>query len=200
MNGKFPVIIKDLKEIEEYQKWFNQLFPGEGVTRKTILTAIATYERTIVTSWAPFDRWVDGDEKAISAGAKRGFVLFNGKAGCAGCHTGWNLTDNKFHDIGTITEDIGRGQLEPDNPMAQHAFKTPGLRNLTQRAPFTHNGSQADLKDIIAFYASGGDDRPSRSKLIKAFSISDQESNDLLAFLHSLTGEKSETPMPVLPN
>ncbi len=200
MNGKFPVIVEELGQIEEYKKWFTKLFPGSGITRANILTAIATYERTIVTSWAPFDRWIDGREDAISESAKRGFVIFNGKAGCISCHTGWNFTDNKFHDIGTVTEDIGRASLEPDNPKAKFAFKTPGLRNLSQRAPFTHNGSQPDLASIISFYEVGGVERPSRSALIKPFSLNAQERQDLLRFLHSLTGEKQATPIPVLPN
>ncbi len=200
MNGKFADIVRTLNDIDEYRSWFATLFPGEGISRKTILTAIATYERTIVSGWSPFDRWVDGDEKAISESAKRGFVLFNGKAGCAGCHSGWNFTDNKFHDIGTVTEDMGRAKLEPNNPLAKHAFKTPGLRDLTRRAPFTHDGSQKDLESIIAFYASGGVERSSRSPLIRPFSISEQETADLVAFLKSLTAEKTETPMPVLPN
>ena len=58
---------------------------------------------------------------------------------CIACHVGWNFTDNKFHDIGLDTDDIGRGLLEPDNKQAEYAFKTPGLRNLTYRAPFMHN-------------------------------------------------------------
>ena len=63
--------------------------------------ALATFERTIVSKEAPFDRWIDGDETAISDQAKRGFDLFNGKANCAACHSGWAFTDASFHDIGS---------------------------------------------------------------------------------------------------
>ena len=73
-----------------------------------MLKAIATYERTIVTGDTPFDRWIRGDAKAMSDAAQRGFALFNGKAHCAACHTGWNFTDDKFHDIGLPTDDKGR--------------------------------------------------------------------------------------------
>ena len=154
----------------------------------------------MVTGWAPFDRWVDGDEAAISDSAKRGFALFNGKGGCSACHSGWNFTDNKFHDIGLPTDDIGRGKFEPGNPKAAYAFKTPGLRNLIYRAPFGHHGQFPDLPSIIAFYASGGIDRPSKSVLIKPFPLSSDEAKDLLEFLHSLTAEKTETALPNLPN
>lgn len=88
MDGKFPEIIARLKRIPEYKASFDALFPGRGVSQDTILTTIATYERTVVSGWAPFDRWVEGDEAAMSDGAKRGFALFTGKAACSGCHTG----------------------------------------------------------------------------------------------------------------
>jgi cytochrome c peroxidase len=82
--------------------------------------------------------------------------------------------------------------------MAQHAFKTPGLRNLIYRAPFGHAGQMADLQSIIEFYESGGVDRPSNST--KSFSLNEEETQDLIDFLKSLTAEKVETPLPNLPN
>lgn len=200
MNASFDHIISDLNDIEEYNHWFGVIFPGSGVSRENILAAIATYERTVVSGWAPFDRWIDGDEGAIPDSAKRGFEIFNGKANCSACHSGWNFTDNQFHDIGLPTDDIGRAKFEPDNPKAMHAFKTPGLRNLTYRAPFMHDGSVPDLESLIATYQSGGLERPSRSDRIRPFELSDQESKNLLAFLRSLTAEKTDISMPLLPN
>lgn len=200
MNGNFEHIVADLGSIKEYKAWFDQIFPGTGLTRENILTAIATYERTVVTGWAPFDRWVDGDERAISDAAKRGFELFNGKARCSTCHTGWNFTDNKFHDIGLPTEDIGLAKYRPDDPKAMHAFKTPGLRNLTHRAPFMHNGKIPDLAAVVAIYDSGGSDRPSRSDKIRPLGLTDIEKSDIVAFLESLTADKTDISMPLLPN
>ena len=143
---------------------------------------------------------MEGNESAISASAKRGFELFNGAAGCSACHSGWNFTDNQFHDIGFPDDDIGRGKLEPNNPSAQHAFKTPGLRNLIYRAPFGHAGQSPDLESIIAFYETGGQNRPSKSPLIHAFSLDAQQTQDLINFLKALTAEKTETALPNLPN
>ncbi len=200
MNAKFDEIVAELLTIEDYRVSFEQLFPGRGIERDTILTAIATYERTIVSGWAPFDRWVEGNEDAISESAKRGFELFNGKAGCAGCHGGWNFTDNLFHDIGLASDDIGRLEYEPENDLAKHAFKTPGLRNLTYRAPFMHDGSVADLEEVIIHYETGFIERPSLSPLMVRFTLSDAERVDLVAFLRSLTAEQTETSMPTLPN
>lgn len=200
MDGKFPEIIARLKGTPEYAAWFAKLFPGKGVTQEAILTAIATYERTVVSGWAPFDRWVDGDEAAMAPAAQRGFALFNGKAGCAGCHTGWNFTDNQFHDLGLPTKDIGRAAFEPDAPLARHAFKTPGLRNLTYRAPFGHAGQFANLESIVDFYETGGIVRPSKSPLMKPLRLAPEERADLIAFLRSLTAEQTRTALPNLPN
>lgn len=200
MNGRFEDIVEELGAVETYRTWFARLFPDSGINRANILTAIATYERTVVSGWAPFDRWVDGDETAISESARRGFALFTGKAGCATCHSGWNFTDNAFHDIGMPGEDIGRAALEPDNPKARYAFKTPGLRNLSYRAPFMHDGSIPDLEGVVSFYETGGVERPSRSAKIRPFTLNDSERADLVAFMRSLTSEKTDIKMPVLPN
>lgn len=200
MDGKFPEIIARLKGTPDYAAWFGRLFPGVGVTQDTILTAIATYERTVVSGWAPFDRWVEGDAAAISPAAQRGFAVFTGKGGCAACHTGWNFTDNRFHDLGLPTKDPGRAAFEPDAPLAKHAFKTPGLRNLTYRAPFGHAGQFANLEEIVAFYEGGGLARPSKSPLMRPLSLRPEERADLIAFLRSLTAEQTQTALPNLPN
>lgn len=95
--------------------------------------AIASFVRTVVSGRSPFDRWVEGAETALSPAAKRGFELLAGKALCADCHVGWTFTDKAFHDIGVASEDIGRAEFAPDDPLARHAFKTSGLRNIALR-------------------------------------------------------------------
>lgn len=199
MNATFAQVERRLGEVNEYRFWFDRLFPDEGISRTTITRAIATYERTVVSGWAPFDRWVDGDETAISEAAKRGFALFVGEAQCAACHVGWNFSDNAFHDIGLPTDDVGRAALDNDDPFALHAFKTPGLRNISLRAPFMHNGSLATLQDVVRHYATGGLPRPSLSPSMVSQSISQQGIDDLVAFLDTLTEQTIEVPMPVLP-
>jgi cytochrome c peroxidase len=127
MNLPLKDAVTRLQNIPEYKRWFDAVFPKDGITGETIVAAIATFERTVVSGYAPFDAWVDGDERAISESAKRGFESFNGKANCSICHVGWNFTDGKFHDIGLATTDIGRAKLEPDNPKAKYA--EPERRN-----------------------------------------------------------------------
>jgi cytochrome c peroxidase len=200
MNLPLDEAVRRLDAITGYREWFARVFPDEGITGDTIVKAIATYERTVVASYAPFDAWVDGDETAMSDSAKRGLELFTGKADCATCHAGWNFSDNKFHDIGTTETDIGRGLLEPDAVKAQYAFKTPSLRDVAQRAPYMHNGEFATLEAVVAHYVTGGLERPSRSDLMKKVDLTQDEIRDIVEFMKSLTGARQVVALPVLPN
>jgi len=188
-----------LETIPWYQERFQQAFPGEGITPDNIVKALATFQRTIVSAPAPFDRWIEGDESAISESAKRGFALFNGKARCAQCHTGWNFTDSSFHDIGLKTTDIGRGEHLPEIPIMRHAFKTPGLRNIEARAPYMHNGSVATLEAVIDHYDRGFEQRPSLSPEMQELGLTDQEKADLVEFMKSLTSKDVQVAVPRLP-
>jgi cytochrome c peroxidase len=199
MNMPLDLLIQTVNGIPGYKPLFERAYPGEPVDGKTIARAIATFERTVVSGPAPFDKWIAGDPNAISASAKRGFDLFNEKAHCAKCHSGWNFTDNGFHDIGVHSDDLGRGAKLPLEAM-QFAFKTPTLRNADLRAPFMHDGSEDSLDRVIAFYDRGGDDkRPSLAPEIVPLHLSDEEKNDLLAFLATLTSPDLPVEIPFLP-
>ena len=199
MNMPIEQLMERLTSIDEYKRLFAAAFPNDGMTPKTLAEAIATYERTVVSERAPFDAWIDGDEQAISEEAKRGFVVFNTKGRCASCHEGWNFTNDGFHDIGLPSRDIGRGEVLPGIAKMQHAFKTPGLREITSRGPYMHDGSMATLEEVIEHYDRGGIDRPSRSDLMKPLDLTSQEKRELVAFLKTLTGALSPTALPVLP-
>lgn len=199
MNMPLDVLIDRVRGIQGYHPYFNSIFT-EGITAETIAKAIATFERTVVSGPSPFDRWIEGDESAISASAKRGFELFNGKAKCSACHAGWNFTDNKFHDIGLPTLDEGRFVIDPSSELNRHAFKTPGLRNISQRAPFMHNGSIANLDAVLVHYLSGGIPRPSRSPDMGFLPINSDDMSDLKAFLMTLQGEDAPMSLPALPH
>lgn len=183
-----------------YARAFDTAFGTDGITRRTIEMALATYERTIVSGEAPFDRWLGGDEAAIGEDAKRGFALFDGKAGCSGCHSGWAFTDGSFHDIGTARgDDIGRGRLFPTSAKLRYAFKVPTLRDVDRRAPYMHDGSVPTLAEVIALYDRGGIERPSRSTRIQPLGLTEEEKVDVVAFLHTLTSPPQPIPVPVLP-
>jgi cytochrome c peroxidase len=200
MNLPLDALVPKLRAIPEYAARFEDAYPGEGITVDTVAKAIATFERTIVSGSAPFDRWIEGDEAAIGSDAVRGFALFNGKAGCATCHAGWRFTDDSFHDIGVASEDRGRGAVLEGIDAVQFAFKTPTLRNVAERAPYMHDGSERALEDTIALYDRGGRvRRPSLSREIKPLDLSAEESRQLVTFLHTLTSEDAPVTIPRFP-
>jgi cytochrome c peroxidase len=199
MNMPLERLMKRLESIPEYKPLFVRAFPQEGITPSTLAKAVATYERTVVSERAPFDDWIEGDEKAISPEAKRGFALFNGKAQCAACHEGWNFTNDGFQDIGLPSDDIGRGKFVPGVIKMEHAFKTPGLREIARRAPYMHDGSLATLEQVVEHYDHGGVDRPSRSDLIRPLGLTAQDKSDLVAFLKTLSSNLTPSAAPVLP-
>ena len=199
MDQSMPELLAELGEIPGYRRLFRDAFGRDGITRSDLAQAIATFERTLVSNKAPFDRWIDGDEAAIGESAKRGFVVFNDKGNCAACHSGWRFTDDGFHDIGLTSEDIGRGAEMPGEPLLQHAFKTPTLRNIDQRAPYMHDGSSASLREVVVHYDTGFVQRPSLSPEMHRLGLTETEIADLVAFMHTLTSRDDPIPILVLP-
>ncbi len=200
MNLPLDQAVARLSAIPEYQARFARIFPDQGITGTTIVAAIATFERTVVSSYAPFDAWVDGDDRAVSPAAKRGFAIFTGKAHCSACHSGWSFTDGNFHDIGTSDTDIGRAAIDPSNILNRYAFKTPSLRDTALRAPYMHDGQYATLEEVVRHYENLPPNRPSRSPLLQPIHLSSAEITDIVAFLETLTGSKQAMSLPVLPN
>jgi cytochrome c peroxidase len=204
MNNTESEIISRLSNIPGYVEAFHQAFPDATpnavVTRPAIEQAMATFERTVIAAPAPFDRWIEGNETAINASAKRGFVLFNGRAGCSNCHEGPTFSDFSFHDIGIADEDdIGRGRLFPTSVKLRHAFKVPTLRDVARRAPYMHDGSLPTLEAVVDAYDTGGINRPSRSELIHPLGLSTAEKRDLIVFLNTLTSDPAPFETPALP-
>lgn len=192
-------LVEKIKGIKGYQEMFAKAYPNEELTLEVIGKAIAIYERGIVSGEAPFDRWLSGDEKAITDQAKLGFTLFNTKANCASCHAGWSFTDGSFHDIGIKDKDIGRGKFLKLTSQ-QHAFKTPGLRNIAIRGPYMHGGTEATLDDVVEFYNKGGAvKRESLSASIKPLNLTTDEKKAVVAFLETLTSKDKPVELPLLP-
>lgn len=187
---KVEVIEARIRGNPAYVAKFNNALPGAPINVDTIATAIAAFERSLEPGMAPFDRWIDGDEQAISDSAKRGFALFtSAKTNCFACHGGWRFTDDRFHDIGTTTTDIGRGRVVKEDVEAQYAFKTPTLRSVALRPPYMHDASQKTLDDVLKHYERGGIERPSRSPLMMPIKLSEDERRDLIAFMETLSEE-----------
>ena len=200
MNMPHETMIADLKQIAPYHDAFAKAFPGEAdpVTKENVAKAIATFERKIVSGKAPFDKWIEGDDKAISESAQRGFVIFNTKGQCATCHSGWNFGNSAmFHDLGLKDDDIGRAKIVTDDPNMQHAFKTVGLRNIAERGPYMHDGSLPTLEAVVDHYNNGFEKR--ETVILQELNLTDEEKKDLVEFMKSLTSVDDPVTLPILP-
>ncbi len=189
-------LVPRLSRVAAYRDGFARAYAA-GLTERTVLAAIAAYERTLISRDSPFDRFVAGAPDALSAGTRRGLALFSA-TNCIACHRGPNFTNESFQDIGLRDRsDPGRGAIVPGATL-QHAFKTPGLRNVALTAPYFHDGSARTLAEVIAFYDRGGD-VPGVNPLIRPLGLTADQREDLVAFLDALTGSlptTAATPPP----
>jgi cytochrome c peroxidase len=217
------VVSAAVAKVPEYRAEFLKLF-GREPDINVIVQAIASFERTVVSGNSPVDRFLAGDQAALSEGARRGWVLWNGKARCNTCHalgeSTPNLTDNKFHNIGVAAKakdfaslarraaavtDAAELAFHPEftelgrfvvtrQPKDIGAFKTPGLRDVALTAPYMHDGSEATLMDVVNFYDRGGEPNPYLDGGIVPLKLTEQEKQDLVVFMESLTGEGPGSP------
>jgi cytochrome c peroxidase len=200
MNQKLDVLETELNSIPGYVEQFQDVFKTP-VTRSGIAKSLATFQRTIVTSAAPLDRYLNGDKTAISDAAKRGLELFTGDAGCIRCHNGPMLSDGKFYRLGIASQDKGRGTVTGKRE-DDYKFRTPPLRNIAETGPYMHNGSLKTLDEVVMFYYRGGPSNAPDGQSLDVEALVGQsfsEIPDLVAFLKSLTGETPEVQSPKLP-
>lgn len=165
---------------------------GRPLDLFVLVRAIANYERTLIGGSSRYDRFLQGDTQALTMAEVRGMQLFNGPANCATCHSGFNFSDQAFHNIGTSLDhsnDPGRQRISL-SPADRGKFKTPTLRNIALTAPYMHDGSMATLEGTIAHFESGGLPDPNKDPAMVPLQLSAQDRKDLLAFLHALTDER----------
>jgi cytochrome c peroxidase len=194
MGSDFATVLKKLGQDAEYVREFKQLF-SDGVTEANVRGAIADYERTLLTPGSPFDRFLEGDQQAISEQAKAGYLLFKG-VGCVACHQGRNVGGNMFQrfgvfgnyfkDRGGISEsDYGRFNVT-HNEGDRFVFRVPSLRNVARTAPYLHDGSQQTLPEVVQVMA----------KYQLGRSLDAEQVAAIVAFLGSLSGpEPSEAAL-----
>jgi cytochrome c peroxidase len=194
MAQPLGALVARLETVPFYRGLFEDAFPeAPDITADHVAKTVAAFVRTIESGETPFDRWVAGDEAALGDAARRGFRLFTSTAGCSVCHTGWRLTDDRFHDTGLPGDDPGRGAITRAAG-DMHAFRTPSLRNVARRAPYMHDGSLATLRAVVDRYADGPVERPTLSRDLRRISLREDERADLVAFLDSLTDDEKPTP------
>jgi cytochrome c peroxidase len=192
MDSRWEDVVRKVAEDAGYRSAFAATY-RDGVTQANIQNAIASFERTLVTTNSRFDRFLRGDATAISAAEKAGYLRFK-QYGCVACHQGVNLGGNMFQKFGvmgdyfgqrgnTTQADLGRyavTRVEAD----KHVFKVPSLRNVALTAPYFHDGSAKTLEEAV--------DVMFRYQLGRAASREDKDS--IVKFLHTLTGQWEGKP------
>jgi len=205
MNMDIGKLFKWLKSNEGYKIAFEKAYPGEGISQSTVSKAIASFERTIISDNSPFDHWIKGDKKAMTAQQVNGFEIFldEKRGNCSACHSAPNFVDNGFHNIGLASygsekPDLGRYNQLP-LPVAKGSFKTPTLRDIELSAPYFHDGSATTLMDVMQTYADHGYAEGNISSEVKKIKLSKQDMKDLVAFMMALTSPAPEMTLPTLP-
>ena len=193
-------LIERLREHSEYPQLFARAFE-KGLTVANVARAIACYERTIVAGNSPYDRYVAGDETAMSKSAIRGMKLFldQRKSKCVVCHEPPTFTALFYHNLGVGMDqespDLGRFEVTKLNSN-RGAFKVPTVRDVKDTAPYMHDGSIATLEEVVELYDQGGIPNEYLSKEMRGkLNLTKQEKADLVAFMvEGLSSGDQPTP------
>jgi cytochrome c peroxidase len=197
MNLSYTIAIARLNRNKQYRKWFSEVYKDKP-TKENVALAIAAFERSMETNNTLFDHRTDKTKTQMSASAERGRALFVGsKAKCFDCHFTPDFTGDEFRNIGlydgVVRKDAGRFDITKDSSDLGK-FKVPGLRNIAVTGPYMHDGSMKTLREVIDYY-----DNPFKTianpinidtLLQKPLGLSEQEKQDLEAFLNALTDER----------
>lgn len=211
MEGTMQRAVELLSDDPAYISFFNEAYPAEKqkITPFTIANAISSYVRSLVSLNAPFDRYVRGDQKSLSASAKNGFNLFAGKAKCATCHfiplfngvVPPSFAETESEIIGVPKTKDKKPAILDDDPgkynftkseIHRYSFKTPTLRNVALTAPYMHNGVYTTLDEVMEFYNNGGGKGLHIAPVYQTLpfdklNLTKTEVKDIIAFMKSLT-------------
>jgi cytochrome c peroxidase len=192
MGNTHEAIVGRLKGIAGYRTLFAKAYGTEEITIDRAAMAIASFERTVLSGNAPYDRYKNGDKKAMTPEQVRGMSVFTDKAKCDKCHEGSNFTLNAYSNLGVGSDkpdpDLGRFTVTHD-PRDWGVFKTPTLREVEHTAPYMHDGSLKTLDDVVEFYNKGGIKNKNLDPNIKPLNLTDQEKKEVVAFMKSLSGQ-----------
>jgi cytochrome c peroxidase len=195
MGSTAARMLRTLTGVAAYAPYFQRAFGDRAITLPRVASALADYQRTRMSGNTAWDRWQQGDARALSPSARRGWELFTGDAKCSRCHFGPSFTDGAFHNLGVgwdaVSEryaDEGRGAIT-GQPGDRGAFKTPTLRDAGRHPPYMHDGSLPALRDVILFYVRGGVPNPHLDTQIRPLHLSDADIDSLVDFLEALNGE-----------
>lgn len=184
-------VVNRMKNHPEYPDLCRKAYNSEP-NAYVLTRAIACYMRFLVSCDAPYDRYLEGDENALTTQQKRGMtIFFNERAECFHCHTGFNFTDESFQNNGLYLVYPDSGRWEVTGKYEDIAtFKVPTLRNVEVTGPYMHDGSFTTLEEVVEHYNSGGKHHFNQSNVIRPLGLTTSEKADLVAFLKSLTDQR----------
>lgn len=214
-------VLARLRGIPEYVERFSQAFPDAAsslpdssrdavIDSSTYAMAVAAYQRELVGRNSRYDRYVRGDDSALTSEQMEGLKLFFTKANCVECHSGPMLSNFNFVVHGTPQEGVGKEVIEGDDagreeasgdPADRYAFRVPSLRNVEVTPPYMHDGVFRTLEESVRFYNRGAQPRHQdisnemlHPALREPLELSDEEVSALAAFLRSLTDQGRDLP------
>ncbi|WP_408097467.1 cytochrome-c peroxidase [Peredibacter sp. HCB2-198] len=201
------IVISRIKQIPGYVEAFKKVFPKDKeINIDNVAKAIASYERTLITPNSPFDKYMKGNKKAMTAQQIRGMKLVD-EIGCTSCHTGVNfagdglkmgegnyqpfpqIPGSKYDKQYDLTADLGRYEVTKKAEDKNH-WRVPTWRNIALTAPYFHNGKVQTLDEAVRVMA----------KTQLDMDLTDAQTADIVAFMHALTGEIPRQTMPILPH
>jgi cytochrome c peroxidase len=177
-------VLKPIQDPNEMDLTLQEASSRVGLGVPSISQALATYIRSILSGDSPYDRFINGDRRALTDEQQRGMQIFRGRGNCTACHAGPTFSDERFHNTGVAWQ---KGRLQ-DEGRANGTFKTPTLREVGRTAPYMHDGSLATLTDVVEFYTQGGRKNRSLDPDIRPLRLIDEEKRALIRFLESLSG------------
>jgi len=188
-------VLQALQDPKEMNMALSEASARVGLTSGDISRALASYVRSILSGNAPFDRFTNGDRRALSSEQQAGLQVFRSKGNCTACHLGPNFTDERFHNTGVAWRDgslVDEGRFAVTGTMEDRgAFKTPTLREIARTAPYMHDGSLVSLDEVVDYYDRGGNANPGLDPELRPLKLTASEKRSLVVFLHTLSGTVS---------
>lgn len=193
MGFSHDLAVDVVGSIPQYRAAFRQIYKTDQVTIDAITDAIAAFEKTLVTPNSRFDRWLGGDQSALTTTELDGYRLFK-DVGCTACHNGPAVGGNSFQKMGLVnpylTNNPAQGVAGLTGKDADRfKFKVPTLRNVELTYPYFHDGAYWKLEEAVDVMA----------RLQLGRQLREDEIGKITAFLKTLTGEQPKFPLPILP-
>lgn len=194
-------LLQRLNALPAYRSLFSAAFGGNTITETHLTQALATFQRSIVANNSPFDQYMRGNTQAMSEEAVQGMNRFI-TVGCADCHNGGMFSDFELHTLSVPDHPL----ISDDGATGNFDFRTPTLRNLSFTAPYMHNGSFDDLRDVLNFYNDISGRNPDSQNLnvnnneidqdARNLRVNNNDINEIITFLDALNDPNFDQTVP----